>query len=60
MGLQQCWTCKGYGHVSRDCPNGRGKGKGKDNFGKGKGAYEWGRSNYDGNKGSNYGMYNEL
>ena len=60
MGLQQCWTCKGYGHVSRDCPNGRGKGKGKDNFGKGKGAYEWRRSNYDGNKGSNYGMYNEL
>ena len=57
VGSQQCWTCKGYGHVSRDCPNGKGKGKGKDNFGKGKGAYEWSKSNYDGNKGSNYGMY---
>ena len=51
MGSQ---PCKGYGHVSRDCPNGKGKGKG--NFGKGKGAYEWGKSNYDGNKDSNYGM----
>ena len=40
MGSQQCWTCKGYGHVSRDCPNGQG----------GKGACEWGKSNYDGNK----------
>ena len=48
MGLQQCWTCKGYGHVSKDCPNGKGKGKFKDNFGKGE---------YDGNKGSNCGMY---
>ena len=55
MVQQQCWTCKGYGHVSRDCPS--GKGKGKDNFGEGKGAYEWGMSNCDGNKGSNYGMY---
>ena len=49
-GSQQCWICKGYGPVSRDCPNGKGKGKGKDNFGKGKGPYEWGKSNYDGNK----------
>ena len=53
MGSQECWTCKGCGHVSRDCPS--GKGKGKDNFGKG--AYEWGKSNNDGNKGSNCGMY---
>ena len=22
IGSQQCWTCKGYGHVSGDCPNG--------------------------------------
>ena len=57
MSSQQCWTCKGHGHVSQDYPNGKGKGKGKDNFGKGKGAYEWGKCNYDGNKGSNYGMY---
>ena len=57
MGSQQCWTCKGYDHVSRDCPNGKGKGKGKDNFGKGNGAHEWCKSNYNGNKGSNYGMY---
>ena len=57
IGSQQCWTCKGYGHVSWDCPNGKGKGKGKDNFGKGKGAYGWGMSNHDGNKGSNYRMY---
>ena len=57
MGSQQCWTCKGYGHVSRDCPNGKSKGKGKGNFGKGKGACGLGKSNYDGNKGSNYGMY---
>ena len=34
--------------MSRDCPNGKGKGKG---------AYECAKSNYDGNKGSNYGMY---
>ena len=57
MGSQQCWTCKGYDHVSRDCPNGKGKGKGKDNFGKGNGAHEWCKSNYNGNKGSNCGMY---
>ena len=37
VGSQQCWTRQGYGHVSRDCPDGRGKG----NFGEGKGAYEW-------------------
>ena len=59
MVSQQCWTCKGYGHVSQDCPNGKGKGKGKgtDNFDKGKGAYEWGKSNCEGNKGSNFRMY---
>ena len=34
--------------MSRDCPNGKGKGKG---------AYECAKSNYDGNKGSNHGMY---
>ena len=33
--------------------------KGKDNFGKGKGPYEWGKSNYDENKGCNFGMYKE-
>ena len=49
MGPQQCRTCKGYGHVSRDCRN--GKGKGTDNFGKGKGAFEWGKSNYEMYKG---------
>ena len=27
MGSQQCWARQGYGHVSRDCPNGRGKGR---------------------------------
>ena len=48
-GSQHCWTCTGYGHVSRDCPNDKGKGKVKGN--------EWGKTNYDGNKGSNYGMY---
>ena len=32
MGSQQFWTCKGYGHVSRDCPSGKGKGKSKDNL----------------------------
>ena len=52
MGAQQCWTCKGYGHVSRDCPN--VKGKGKDNFGKG--TYQW-QEQQRRNKGSNYGMY---
>ena len=45
MGSQHCWNCKGLGHVSRDCPNGKSKGKG---------TYEWAKSNYDGNKGSNY------
>ena len=57
MGSQECWTCKGYGRVSRDCSN--GKGQGKDNFGKGTGAYEWGKSDYKGNKGSNHGTYKE-
>ena len=57
MGSQQCWTCNGYGQVFRHSPNVKGKGKGKENLGKGKGAYEWGKSNYDGNKGSNYGMH---
>ena len=33
------------------------RARGKDIFGKGKGAYEWGKSNHDGNKGSNYGMH---
>ena len=47
LGSQQCWACKGYSHVSRDCLHGEGKGKGKDNFGKGKDAYGWGKSNYD-------------
>ena len=27
MGSQQCWACKGYSHVSRDCLHGEGKGK---------------------------------
>ena len=35
----QCWTCKGYGHLARDCP--KGKGKGSD--GKGKGREPWGK-----------------
>ena len=56
VGSHQCWTCKGYGQVSWDCPNGQGTGKGKDNFGKDKGAYEC-KGNNDGNKGSNNGMY---
>ena len=44
MGGQQCWNCKGFGHLSRDCPTAKGKGKGKDSkgFGKGKG-FEWGK-----------------
>ena len=64
MGSQQCWTSRGHGRVSGDFPDCKckgkgnlGKGKGKGNLGKGKGAYEWSKSNYDGNKGTNYGMY---
>ena len=36
-----CWTCKGYGHTSKDCP--KGKGKGKDFYGKGKGYGDYGK-----------------
>ena len=35
----------------------RARGKGQHNFGKDKGPYEWSTSNYDGNKGSNDGIY---
>ena len=58
MGSQQCWTCKKdtVTHPGT-VPIARARAKGKDNFGKGQGAYEWGKSNYDGNKGSNNGMY---
>jgi hypothetical protein len=30
----QCWTCNGWGHISRFCPNAKGKGKGKGQKGK--------------------------
>ena len=57
MGSQQCSTCKGHGHVPSDCPKGKGKCKGQHNFGEDKGPYEWSKSNYDGNKGSNDAIY---
>ena len=54
MGSQQCSICKGYGHVP---PEGKGKCKGQHNCGKDRGPHEWSKSNYDGNKGSNDGIY---
>ena len=35
----------------------QGQGQKQGQLGKGKPAYEWGKSNYDGNKASNCGMY---
>jgi hypothetical protein len=37
MGKGACHSCGEYGHFSRECPKGGGKGKGKD--GKGKGGF---------------------
>jgi hypothetical protein len=53
----QCHACRGYGHLAKDCPNNKGKGKGKDQYGKGgfKGNDKGGgKGNYYG-KGNNYG-----
>jgi hypothetical protein len=46
----KCHSCEGYGHIARDCPHKKGKGKGKDHhYGKG-----YGYKGYDKGHGKGY------
>ena len=56
----KCFNCFGYGHISRDCPKGKGKaGGGKGGFGGGggKGGFGggYGKGGYGGGYGKSYG-----
>jgi hypothetical protein len=53
----QCHGCRGYGHVARDCPFRKGKGKGDK--GGGKGIYNKGGGKGIYNKGGGKGIYNK-
>jgi hypothetical protein len=54
----QCHSCRGYGHLAKDCPSNKGKGKGKGSYGKGgyKGYDKGGgKGNYHGKGGKGFG-----
>ena len=46
---QQCYNCRGYGHIARECPS-KGKGKGKGGWEKG----DAGKSKGKGKEGTGY------
>jgi hypothetical protein len=54
----QCHGCRGYGHISRDCPYRKGKGKGNDKgYGKGGGYFKGGGKSNDKGYGKGGGYF---